>query len=236
MSYVGWPTNVNKIILDNCKSTVGKGAVIKDSLENGGKDKSRMSCANPSDEFSVEMDFDWNTKDSNGLTEKDRFLNWYKYTLCYSQNSFYFPSILLNSNNSTGEDTEQVSYGKSTSFEWYRIVSEPEFTKSGMAAKCTMTWKTEATGLIEIPSLTSVLDHIECTNGYIDAVLTSTPSSEPTPADFSVTINSTATSVKGVFDGVYTERLYFDEVTASGTYTVSVSFDSGAAAVGTFTV
>ena len=35
MSYIGWPSNVNKIILDQTTVTVGENAVIEDALDNG---------------------------------------------------------------------------------------------------------------------------------------------------------------------------------------------------------
>ena len=226
MSYVGWPDNVNKVILDNCKVTVGKGATVKDSLETGGKSKSRMSCANPPDEFSVEMNFKWNEKDANGYTEKDRFLNWYKYVLKYAQNSFYFPSILLNSNNSTGNDSEQIDYGKSTSYEWYRIVSEPEFTKSGMDVKCTMTWRTDATGFIEIPEESAAIDHVVYTNGCIEVSFGSDLQTEPTPNDFSLIVSGTVTTRTALTYSDRTACLYFASKTASGTYPVTLTYKS----------
>jgi hypothetical protein len=226
MSYVGWPTNVNKIILDSCKSVVGKGAAVSDTLDTGGRKKSRRTCANPPDEFTVEMTFDWNTKDSDGYTEKDRFLNWYKYTLCYSQNSFYFPSILLNSNNSTGADTEEIAYGKSSSYEYYRITSEPEFTKSGLSVKCSMTWQTEATGLIQIPTTEPSVDHLVYSNGCIEVVFTADPSSEPVPNDFSLTVGGTTTTISALTYSNLEADLYFKDITVAGTYAVVVAYKS----------
>lgn len=242
MAYVGWAVDVNKIILDSASINIGDGATVSDNLETGGKTLSRLSCFNPPDKFSVEMDFDWVKKDTNGLTEKDRFFNWYKYTLKYSANSFQFPSILLNSNNSTGEDTEQVSYKKDTSYEWYRITSAVGGNKSGNSIKLKMTWITDSVGIIEIPAKAKSVDHIESHNGYIDIILLSKPDTEPTTNDFGLDIDGTSEAITHfIFDGSKLFRIYFTSKTVTGTYSTKIwsstySFVTSSSGTGTFIV
>ena len=245
--YIGWAVNVNKLVLDSSNVTVGEGATVKDSLESGGQSKSRLTCASPADRFSVTMAFSFaeESKDANGLTELDRFWAWYKYQHCYGVNPFQFPAILINTNRQTGNSVEERGYiadrlnnqqhpqtpyteADIPDFEYYKITSAVQGSKSGTDLQISMTWETYATGAFTIPDETSAIDHITTENGYIDVVLTSTPSSEPTPATWTVYIEdplhvqSVLTITNCVFDGDVTARLYFEPETQSGTYTVTI--------------
>ena len=245
--YIGWAVNVNKIILDSTSVTVGDKATVKDGLESGGQSKSRLSCATPADIFSVTMafSFDDESKDASGLTEIERFWAWYKYQHCYGVNPFQFPAILINSNRQIGDSTERREHIANTlnnqqqpqtpyteadipDFEYYRITSAVQGSKSGTDLQVSMTWEIHATGAFTIPDETSTIDHITAENGYIDVVLTSTPSSEPTTATWTVYIEdplhvqSVLTITRCVFDGDVTARLYFEPRSQSGTYKVTI--------------
>lgn len=209
MAYVGWPTNVNKIILDNSTIEVGNNATKDDSLETG-KPKSRLSCTHPSKVYKVSMDFDWLTKGSDGYTELQRFYRWYEYTLKFKTNYFEFPSIIL------GPDA--------TTTEWYRITSVIEGQKSGYCERVNMTFESSYEGLITIASETASIDHVDATNGYVDVILSAVPSTAPTSNTWTLYINSTATTITGFayYDGSNTARIYFTAETSAGSYKVTV--------------
>lgn len=237
--YIGWASNVNKIIIDSTSITVGEGATVEDGLEAGGQKKKRLVSANPADKYNVTMNFNFVDKDSNGLTELERFYAWYKYAHCYGVNPFIFPAILINSNRQEGESQEDIEHiiqriangdptAKLPDNEYYIITSAVEGSKSGHDLQMTMTWETYATGSFTIPDETSTIQRISAENGCVDVILTSTPQTEPTVNTWTVyvkkgsgieyaeTINCCA------FDGDVTAKLYFTPKTASGTYTVRI--------------
>lgn len=244
MAYVGWATNVNKIILDSTTITVGEGATIQDSLETGGQKKSRLVSANPSDKFSVTMAFNCVEKDvdgdgkwvGDGLTEYERFMAWFKYQHCYGTNPFMFPAILINSNRQQGMSQEDVEHvinriangdttAKLPDYEYYRITSTAEGSKSGLHQQVTMTWETYATGAFTIPDDISAINNITAENGCVDVVLTSAPSTEPTIDTWTLMITPPGGAEAQeqvlfcVFDGDLTAKLYFGKKTGTvGTY------------------
>ena len=230
MAYTGWPTNVNKLILDSTSVTVGEGAVITDSLETGGQKKSRLARANPSDKYQVTMtfSFDEESKDENGQTELDRFWSWLKWKHCYGTNPFKFPAILLNSNRQRGWSQEERGYIANQmnnqgldvtpddipDYEYYCITSAAEGTKSGTHCQITMTWETYATGVISVPDETATVDDISATNGYVDVFFTETPQTEPDNNSFTLYIDDVETATTAyVFDGDVTLRLFFEPLT-----------------------
>ena len=232
--YIGWATNVNKKILDSTNITVGDGATVRDSLESGGLKKSRLSCANPPDKYSVKMSFECDTKGDDGLTEYERFMAWYKINHCFGTNPFQFPAILINSNRKDGESQESIEHiiariengdttAKLPDNEYYVITSAVDGNKSGHNQDVSMTWETYATGSYTIPDDGSTIYEIVAQNGYVDAFLTSTPQTEPGIDTWNVKINNVTTQmIASVFDGDVTVRLYFDKKTQAGTYTVSI--------------
>lgn len=255
MAYIGWATGVNKIILDSTTVSVGEGAVVQDSLETGGQKKSRLVSANPPDIYSVTMEFSFadESKDSDGLTEADRFFTWYKWRHCYGTNPFKFPAILLNTNRQRGFSSEERGYiaarknngtgGSLTGddvpdYEYYCITSAAEASKSGTDVQVAMTWETYATGAITIPDDTSEIDHIEAEDGHVDVVLTSTPATEPTTDTWELMVtDQKGTEAKEsvthcVFDGDVTARLYFARRTMGGTYTARIGKFSSAFSAG----
>jgi len=241
MKYIGFATNVNKIIIDSTNVTVGEGAVITDNIENSSYKRTRLTSANPSDKYSVTMSFSFleESKDSSGLTEIERFWRWYKWEHCYGVNPFKFPAILINSNRDQGHSVEdrwyiahqmgeQFTEADVPDFEYYKITSAVQGQKSGTDLLVNMTWETVATGIITIPDEVSEIDHIETDNGYVDVILTETPSTEPTPLTWDVFINGTQETITNcVFDGDLAARLFFQKKTAAGVYEVSVDNFTG---------
>lgn len=246
MAYIGWPTNVNKIILDSTTVTVGDGATVQDSLETGGQKKTRLARENSSDKYSVTMTFSFTEEskegDPNGFTELDRFWVWYKWVHCYGTNPFRFPAILLNSNRQYGwatEEREHIANRQNNTehregsdiltaddipdYEYYRITSAAEGSKSGTDCQITMTWETYATGPITVPDETAAVYAIEPVNGYIDVLLTSTPRTEPTDTTWELLIDDEPVTVTGmVFDGNVTARLFFDKLTDGQIHTAKI--------------
>lgn len=231
MAYIGWPTNVNKTILASTPVTVGEGATVQDSLESGGQKKIRNVCANPPDKYEVAMEFSFaeESKDEHGLTEIDRFWSWYKWAHCYGANPFEFPAILLNSNRQKGFSQEDVSYGNIPDKEYYQITSPVNGSKSGTHQQVTMTWETYATGVIQIPAETSMVDRIVAENGYVDVILTSKPQTEPTDSTWTFTINDQPVAndfiKKTRYDGDVTTRLYFEPFTTPNIYTMRINVE-----------
>lgn len=241
MAYIGWANNVNKIILDSTNVTVGEGAVVQDSTESGGQKKSRLTCANPPDKFSVTMKFSFaeDSKDANGRTEVDRFWTWLKWVHRYGVNPFMFPAILINSNRQQGYSQEDIEHiikriengdptAKLPDNEYYKITSAANGEKSGTDQQITMTWETFATGVISVPDTTAEVNRISAENGKVDIFLTSIPDTEPTIDTWTLYITpplgTKTEETKNFFyyDGIATATLYFDEKTVEGTYIVEV--------------
>ena len=232
--YIGWASNVNKIIEDSTPVTVGSGATVEDTVEAGGLKKRRVVNANPADIYNVSMSFDFVEEDSNGLTELERFYSWYKYQHCYGTNPFNFPAILINSNRQKGASQEEIEHiiqriinGDSTAKmpdeEHYVITSAVEGSKSGTSLQIKMTWETYATGSFTIPTDVSEVDHITAQNGYVDITLTSEPPYEPTTSTYSLKINTVpVTPLASTYNGDLTVRYYFTPITIPGTYIAAI--------------
>jgi len=233
--YIGWATNVNKNILDSTGITVGEGATVEDSLETGGQKKKRLARATPSDKYSVTQKFDCIEKGADGYTEVERFWAWYKYRHCYGVNPFSFPAILINSNRQKGNSQEEYENilarirngdltAKLPDNEYYVITSAAEGNKVGNDIEIKMTWETYATGVINVPDDTVSVDHIEAHNGYVDIVLTGTPTTEPTTLTWPMTINGLTEPVTlCTFDGNVTARYYFETKITPGVYVVTIA-------------
>lgn len=229
MNLIGWATNVNQIILDSTTVTVGDGATVSDTIESSGQKRFRLVCSNPPDKYSVKMAFDCMTEDSSGLTELERFYKWLKNSHCFGVNPFQFPAILINSNrkrnyleHDSQDDYEGKSlfYNKKTDYEYYRITSSAEAQKSGNSMELSMTWETYSTGYIKGESADSEIDHIEAANGCVSVTYKNSLSTYPVSSDFSLYINSFATTITRItYDGETMVYLYFSKKTDSGEYT-----------------
>ena len=231
---IGWPINVNKDVLDSTNIKIGENATVKDSTESGAPKRSRVTCANPPDVYSVSMDFDCITKGEDGLTEYERFTSWYKWKHCFGTNPFEFPAILINSNRQEGMSQEEVEHiieriknhdqtAKLPDNEYYIITSSIDGGKSGLCQRVNMTWETFATQPILIADDESTVDSIVAENGYVDILLTSTPETEPTKNTWTLMIDNVITPViTAVFDGDVTVRYYFEELSDIGIHTVAL--------------
>ncbi len=240
--YIGWPTNVNKIIRDSTTVTVGNGAAVQDTIEAGGQKKSRLVSANPPDKFSVHMDFSFSdeSRDENGLTEIERFYSWYKWQHRYGVNPFKFPAILINSNRQKGYSQEERGYlaeqknnkenprdrytaDDIPDYEYYVITSMSEGAKSGTDLSVSMTWETYATGVLTIPEDESAIDHISPMDGFVDVTLTLTPLSEPTSDTWEVFVdNEKINIISYLFDGDVTVRLFFEKFADGNRHTLRI--------------
>lgn len=206
MSVISWRTDVNTKILDSTSITVGENAWVEDSSSNGFKQRRPNSLVN-STKFQVTMDFNWLDKDSNGNSEFDRFVNWYKYRHEYGSNPFYFESISRFNINGPiiGSDGNPIMCQ-------YKITSAPQFQKSGFCMRCTMTWEEVYAGIIqaEIPEFS--VDYINAERGSIYVTYTQIPSEVPSPATHEFFYSSNITS-KNISD--YT-KINIDRVSLSG--------------------
>lgn len=164
MTEVGWPVNVNTKILDSTTISIGEGGFVEDSSSNGFKYRRATSLANPN-KYQVTMDFDWLTKDANGLSEYDRFVRWFEYKHQYGANPFWFDSITRFSINGPVYDgSGNIVQCK------YKISSALNCQKSGFSMRVTMTWEEVYVGIIEIQEDQLVLDRTEGKLGEITLV------------------------------------------------------------------
>jgi hypothetical protein len=210
-SYIGWPTNVNQIIYDETSTEIGSGALIQEESQNGTLIQRNKNGFVP-DIFKVVMLFDYTEKDSNNMTEIDRFIEWYKYKAKYGSVPFEFKSLITSSDYYFGNNTI------------YQITSSAVPSKEGLNMKVSMTWQSLFVGTITIPTTTAQIDHIGAVNGRLTIVFTEQPAVYPLYSDFTITINDTTfTKTSFYFDGDVDVIIGFAEYTASGTYTITVN-------------
>ena len=245
MAFITWATNVNKIIEDSTNVIVGEGGAQHDTLEAPGIKKSRTTCSNPPDKFAVTMNFNFVERGADGLTEIERFYSWYKWKHCYGTNPFKFPAILINSNRQIGSSVEERTYQANAinnqqhpevpvtpddipQYEYYKITSAVDSSKSGNDQQVKMTWETYATGIISIPDDTVEVDKITPANGEVSILLTDTPQLEPDINTYSLAINGEPEPVTGfMYDGAVNVTLFFDKKSAPGVYEVEVDGKTG---------
>ncbi len=220
MEYITWPTNVNTNVLDSTVIEIGKG-YVEDSSSNGAFSNRRLSSLAMPESYTVVMVFDWNTKDSDGYSEFDRFIRWYKYTHYRGVNPFEFPSISKFETNGTTE----VSY--------YRITGDLSITKSGLAFQVSMKWTEWITEAISIPEETCIVNYISAdptdTEQYIYVNYTSVKSTIPSTTDITFTINGTEQTVLIVKPSYTSANQYKFKVSNdawdSGEYTIVATYE-----------
>lgn len=154
MNVLLWADFVNKKILDSTTISAGTGGVIEDSQESGAK-RRRLASSAVADVFAVTMDFDWLEKDSQGFSEYDRFMRWYKYSHKRGTVPFSFPSITKF--NTQGSLVDSL----------YLIISEPQAQKSGFSMRVTMTWREYFTGVVEVSLSDREITNISGTSKYL---------------------------------------------------------------------
>lgn len=227
--YIGWRTDVNRIILDSSSLTFGDGAIKSDELDSGGK-RTRLKSQFPSEKYSITMEFDWITPDSNGKTEFQRFYEWYKYDHKYGSVPFEFPKILYSPN--TGikyiDDISKYSIN-----EYYRITSAVEGNKSGQSIQVKMTWESVYVGTIQYTEEKINSDDIliNATNGYIDVIFNKLPETLPVSERMSLLIKNASSKeqtenqvITGLyFDNCNTLRIFFPALEDLGIYTLKLT-------------
>ena len=183
MKIISWPTYVNQNVLEDTSITIGDGGFVEDSNSNGFKDRRLTALAVP-DKFNVVMDFDWIKLDERGLSEYDRFVDWYKYNHKRGVNPFWFPSITKHPVTSLrGEDVEKRCL--------YKITSALTPQPSGFSMRISMTWEEVFSGIINIPVQTSRIDKIEPHKSYVDVYYTPLiPNGIPEVADINIVYKS----------------------------------------------
>lgn len=203
MDYIGWPSNVNRAIIDETNVSVGEGATITDSIEGTTKQKKRVTVMNPADKFNVTMHFDCYerfthyedgtevpvTHPDYNTTEKDRFFRWYKNLHKFGTVPFEFPSILWNSNMRESFSEEEILRGQVPYLEHYIITSAVEGNKLGNSIAVKMTWETYATGIYEVPYNEPFIDSVEFHNGYAIVLLENESTHAPVSNNFQVTMD-----------------------------------------------
>lgn len=208
---IGWPANVNKIIIDSTTLTMGEGAV-ENELENGKFETWLKSSCVP-DTINVTMDFDFFELDEYGLSEFDRFRRWFKYSHKCGTVPFEFPTIY-----NTDENNKK--------FSTYRIKGTPSFSKRGLCNRTTMTWIEEFNGTIEIPKTSLKLEEIYAENGTITLLLASSLLEDLTTNTFDIEIKKDGEVIPFEITNIEIDRnvatYNFEPFTEEGTYTVSV--------------
>ena len=134
---LGWPVNVNQIIIDSTTLDLGEGTVEQE-MQNGKTETWLKSSCIP-ETINVTMDFDFFEKDENGLTEFDRFTRWFKFKHKYGTVPFEFPTIYK-----TGREI--------TSYSTYKIKGSPKFSKRGLAQRASMVWTEDFKEFVNIPN------------------------------------------------------------------------------------
>lgn len=209
MQFTGWPSYVNRRIIDSTNVTVGEGGVIAEAIEGSSKTKRRVTEFNTPDKYSVTMHFDCyqklyvyedgspipNTDPLYGTTEKERFFNWFKGVHKYGTVPFDFPAILWNSNAQESFNEDEVARGAIPTNEYYIIESAAEGTKHGDMIAVTMTWKTFSTNEYEVEEEIAYVNSIDIHDGYAIVHLDGTPVTTPSSANFSVTIGSSSSGI-----------------------------------------
>lgn len=237
MDYIGWPSNVNRAIIDETNVSVGEGATITDSIEGTTKQKKRVTVMNPADKFNVTMHFDsykrfTHYKDGTEVpvthpdyntTEKDRFFRWYKNFHKFGTVPFEFPAILWNSNMRESFSEEEILRGQVPYLEHYKITSAVEGNKLGDSVAVKMTWETFATGVYEVPYDEPVVDSIEFHDGYAIVLLENEPMTAPVSLQFEVLMDEKVVShsLYNSDSGATTFYIVYPKVT-SGSHNVEI--------------
>lgn len=175
---ISWADNVNRRILDQTTINIGEGGFVEDKSSNGEFSERRLTSLAVPDTFNVVMDFDWENKDENGLSEFDRFVYWYKYVHKRGTNAFWFPEITRFNVNGSINPVNPIT-GKETYCQ-YKITSSLKPQKSGFSYRVTMTWVEvySGPGIIPIqPTLSP--DRMIVENGHISFFFNHTPSRDP---------------------------------------------------------
>lgn len=211
--YIGWATNVNRIILDSTTITIGENAVLNTEIENGYK-TSRLRGGYVPDKYSVTMEFDWTEIGTDGKTEYQRFVDWYKYKHKFGTIPFEFPAILYSAH--TGIKIYD-DMGHNKSVEYYKIVSAAECGKSGTMIQVKMTWQTVYAGVVTISTPLPSIRDISATHEYVEVHFSEISNDAPISSQFLLYTRENESdefshiNISGFYyDGGYIARLYYD--------------------------
>lgn len=209
---IGWPANVNKVIIDSTTIAAGE-ASVENTTESGLVDVYLKSSFVP-DVINVTMDFDFFEKDENGLTEYDRFMRWFKFVHRHGTRPFEFPTI--------------AKYGKENLAEMssYRIVSPPQQQKRGLAFRTTMTWKEEFKEIVRVAVPVFDIDSFYAENGILTVAYTSIPSETPTTTKYSFSLSDMGTQIPLKINRVEmmdNKALFYFNQLQEGNYIISFS-------------
>lgn len=233
--YIGWASNVNKIILSQSTFNMGEGATKTEEL-GGGSKKSILSGSFCPDKFSITMEFQADEKvkykkpDGTTVqlnkTEFQLFQEWYKYKHKYGTVPFEFPKIYYSPQ--SGIKHQDDEYGN-TQVEYYKITSAIEGSKVASWVQVKMTWESVYGGVVSVTPSAPVVNGIsEATDEYIDISFSEVAEVNPTSALFKVYIDGTEVSKTGFYwDNEYKARIYFSKVSGSHEVTFSMSDYNG---------
>lgn len=224
-SYIGWPTNVNRTILDSTNLTIGENALDSDAMGNGLKRSVQKNGFVP-EKYEVTMTFNWTKPVADtGKNEFQLFEEWFKYRHKYGSVPFEFPSIIYSPNPGTGYYDTDV--GENVVVEYYKITSGLKCTKSGEEVSVTMTWESVYTGVISIDTPTPACEGIEAHTSFVDVYFTEVSDTAPVHDQFTVSDNGTdLTQVGFCYDGLMTVRIYYSYRT-HGSISVHIENYSG---------
>lgn len=172
---IAWADNVNQIIVDQTTLSIGENGFVENSSSDKVVEERALTSLAVPDIFNVVMDFDFEKRDENGLSEFDRFITWYKYYHRRGTVPFWFPSITRFNSNGAINPVNPVT--KETQLCQYKITSAIKPTKSGLSMRCNMTWKEvySGAGILAVPS-TLHLDRMIVRNGHIETYFNHKPS------------------------------------------------------------
>ena len=232
--YIGWPTNVNRIILDETTINVGKDATVSETIKSGRK-RSELSGSYCPDEFPVVMDFEADDNqevcDVYGQyvmtldrTEHQIFTDWFKYSSKYGTIPFEFPKIVYTPGK--GYSTLDGVMGR------YRITSSLDMGKSGTCQRIKMTWEEVYSGDVTVEAEGDQINGISSiTPEYLDVLFSAVGGTGPIQANFKVYETTSGSDVSMAinaycFDGSYTVRIWYNEL-SEGEHSIKVVYKEG---------
>lgn len=208
---LGWPVNVNQIIIDSTTLDLGEGTVEQE-MQNGKTETWLKSSCIP-ETINVTMDFDFFEKDENGLTEFDRFTRWFKFKHKYGTVPFEFPTIYK-----TGREI--------TSYSTYKIKGSPKFTKRGLAQRASMVWTEDFKEFVNIPNKKLELERIFAENGSVYLFFNNSPDEIVTTDKFSINFKQNDSEIDVPITSIKTDNnvvtYTFPPFSTVGTYSVTV--------------
>ena len=231
--YIGWPTDVNRIIIDSSTFTLGENAVKSDELESGLKNTVMKGGYAP-DRYNVTMSFNWvDVIPGRGRTEFELFTEWYKYRHKFGSVPFEFPKLLYSSN--TGIKIYDTVDKREGLVEYYKITSSVPGKKSGDEIEINMTWETVYAGTVSIDTPLPEIVGIQATTKYVDVFFSAVSDTAPVHDQFNVYIDDSLVTMSGFcYDGSKTVRIYYPE-RSHGSVTITANYSGLIVPAGEFT-